>query len=219
MVDALSGKPMPGTLPSIYVANASDMSLTGSAQPYPIPLTNAGDFMLGVALGATNGGDVGVATFEANLNVTNPPPTIYARSVAASALTSLTVADLGATPVPVLANLPIISQGSARWQSYVGKSDNLLATGAIYPNGNGLNFMWWNGAGALLAERVGTNAFLYSAPDAGTPPVVGTDIMLTGAPNTLIASFEVAYLLEEPDDGGTDFVAWANQVDCQGPGL
>jgi hypothetical protein len=128
--------------------------------------------------------------------------------------------DLGATTIADLSSLPIVNNGNSHWESFTGTpaSDNLLATGAIYPNSNGLNFLWINGAGGAVAERLGSHAFFYfSTADGGTGPTIyGGDITFQGQPVPALAQFVLVYLEAGmySDGGGPAVDVWTNSVVC-----
>jgi hypothetical protein len=212
-----NGPPPAGSSPTMLVANATTFAMPA---PSPVPLTNPTDFMLGITLAPTNGGKLGVSALEANLGSTTVYPVIYAGSVATTKVPTLKPStDLGGATVNSLSELPIVNNGSAHWESFSGspQSDNLIAVGAIYPNSNGLNFMWLDGTGRLVAERVGSKGlFYFDTSDGGTGPAIyGGDVVFNGAPLPALAGFEILYLQQGLEaDGGPGVVIWANQMAC-----
>jgi hypothetical protein len=220
LVNANGNGPAPGAVPTIYTASTASATTFAAPSTYAVPLTNPTDFMQAVALQGTNGGNLGFAGVEANLTTTTLTPYLYVGSVPPAEIGALVPStQLGATPIANLSSLPVVNNGSAHWESFPGApaSDNLIAVGAIYPNSNGLNFMWFNGQGNVVAQRLDTKAFLYfSTDDGGTGPTIyGGDLTFNGEPAPALANLELVYLQEgELNDGGPGVQIWGTQVDC-----
>ncbi len=213
--------PTPGVGPTLY----SSVPNLSTVQTFSVPLVNPTDIMDGYEVQPTNGGQVGVAILEANLSSTTIAPTIYAGSIATSLMANLTPAsDLPATALPGLSNVPGINGGRAHWESFVAAggtaaSDNLLMAGAEFPNANGLDVIWWNGAGKVLSNKSGSGAYFYfDTSDGGTGlSIYGGDITFSSQPLPALAQFEMAYLQQNATpttDASSAVNVWASSVDC-----
>jgi hypothetical protein len=188
--------PSAGSAPTIYTAGTASQTTFGAPTTYTVPLTNPTDFLQVFGFQGTNAGEVGFAGLEANLTTPTLIPDLYVGSVPPTKMASLVPStDLGATSLPNISSVPIINGGGGHWESFLTPpaSDNLLAAGPIDPDSNGLNFIWLNGRGQVISQRLDTNAFFYySTADGGTgTPIYGGDVTFTGAPGATYAGLEI----------------------------
>jgi hypothetical protein len=221
MMNGGNNGPTPGVGPTIYSADPT----LANVQTHAVPLVNPTDIMDGFGVQPTNGGDVGVSILEANLSSSTIAPTIFAGSIAASLLANLTPAnDVPATELAGLSNVPGINGGRPHWESFAAAggtaaSDNLLIAGAEFPNANGINVIWWNGAGQVLSNKSGASAYFYfDTSDGGTGlALYGGDITFSSQPLPSLAQFELVYLQQDATptaDASSAVDVWANQVAC-----
>jgi hypothetical protein len=211
-----NGGPDPGIGTTFF---SSTTSLTSGATPYEVPLTNTTDFMQGLSMGAlANTGGVGVALVEANLTTQTVTPLIYVGNVPGAKLANLIPStDLRTTTLASISDLPI-NDSTYHWESFPAPnaSDNLLGLGSIFPNNNGLNFLWWDGTGNVRAQRTNTTAFFYFDPTGTGLGIYGGDVTFTSPPFAAIAGFEMVYIEADPE-ASTDYDVWATQINCAPP--
>jgi hypothetical protein len=208
------GAPAPGSTPTVDSLSAS-FADAQAPTAHVLPLVDASDFLMGLALSVTNNDDLGVALVQGNVNAPSGDLVAYAGSVSGTKLATLNAqTGLLGTPVASIGDAPFF-RGTPHWESFPSPAlpgDNLLAIGPDVTTFGGLDFLWWNGAGQLLAQNVGTSAFLYE-PEAGTNgSLLGAAITFVQPPVTATAKLEIAYLLADPD--GTTIDVMANEVDC-----
>jgi hypothetical protein len=206
--------PAPGSTPTLDILTTT-FADAGAPTARVLPIVDASGFLKGLTLNATNNDDIGVALVQANVSAPSGDVVVYVGSVSSAKLATLNPqTDLKATPVAGLGDAPVFGE-SPHWQSFPPPAlpgDNLLALGPDVTSQAGLEFMWWNGAGQLVAQNVGKSAFLYE-PEAGTSgSLLDCAVTFASPPSVATAKLEIAYLLANAD--GTTADVMANEVDC-----
>ncbi len=207
-----NGGPNPGIGVALYTSTTAN---TG-ASAYEVPLLDDSDIMQGLSiqsLASTN--DIGLAILEADLSSQTVTPVVYAGHVPGSKLATLNPStDLRATTLASISDLPI-NNSTYHWESFTSPlaSDNLLGVGSIFPNNNGLNFLWWNGEGAVRAQRTNTTGFFYFDPSTTGLAIYGGDVTFTSAPFAAIAGFELVFIQSDSEASTVNDI-WATQINC-----
>jgi hypothetical protein len=204
-----NGPPTGGTSTFIYLASSA---LNGQPTITNAALANPTDFLITASAAALPNGKVGLAMLEANLNAMNVQPDLFVGSVASVSLQNLVPSTaLTDTKLAGIQNL-IINGAHYHWESFANPmTDNLLAAGSVYPNANGINFQWWNGAGQTVAAQTSTNALMYFS---GTGlAFYAADVTFTQPPAASLANFELVYVQKDPESANVGDV-WASQIAC-----
>jgi hypothetical protein len=205
--------PDPGIGAVVYTAPAS---LAGGASPYEMPLVDPADIMQGLSITSlASTGGLGFGILEANLSSQTVTPIIYTGSVPGSKLASLNPAtDLHSTTLASISDLPI-NNATYHWESFVTNppSDNFLAVGSVFPNNNGLNFIWWDGVGDVRAQKTNLSSFFYFDPSTAGLGIYGGDVTFSSSPLPAIAGFELVFIQTDGDAATVNDV-WATQINC-----
>lgn len=203
-----NGGPQPGIGSTLFTASVQALGNVTTAE---LPLVDPADLMQALSIQTLpSTGNIGLVFLEANLTVQNVVPLFYVGSLPASQVATLDPStDLPVTTLSSISDIPINS-AVYHWESFSSPvaSDNVLGVGPVFTTSAGLNFLWWDGSGALRARS--TNASALFA-DAGV--VLGGDVTFNSAPFPALGQFEVVFLVAQPDSSDLTDV-YATQFEC-----
>jgi hypothetical protein len=146
-----------------------------------------------------------VVTFAATL-VTTPSPvfSLFAGLVDANNFDKLQLSALAAGPSLTLHDVPA-NKGSS---TFVGDSLVLLGLSPVTSD-PGLNFVWVDSTGHVLAEQVGNSRLYNSRPGIQTAAIAPVE-SLAG----VLVTFFVAWVEEQSDAAGTYDILYLDEVQC-----
>jgi hypothetical protein len=196
--------PVTGVASSIY---SSALSLV-APNVRQLPLVAPGDIMQTTSVSVRAAGSIGFGILEADLSTQTGQPVFYVGTIPSTSISTFDPAgSLRKTALPSIQDLPI-NGATYHWESFTQPpTDNLLAVGSIFPNANGLNFIWWNANGGVRSIRTNTNAFFYGST------VYAGDVTFNSPPFAALAGLELIFI-QADDEASTLADVWATQLAC-----
>jgi hypothetical protein len=194
----------PGSDAGTYIYKLPDRA-TISSPVTPTPLSTP---LLVAGVYPSTSDSSKIATFVATL-VTTPTPTftLYAGLLQATSFDSLQLGTLAQGPSLSVHEVPAGKSGS----TYINDTLAVAGTSPIASD-QGINFLWVDVQGNVLATAVGDNRLYHDRTGIQASALIASD-SIPGA----LTSFYVAWIEEHTDDAGLYDSVYVDQVQCAPP--